>query len=109
MHDKCEHYVAVFSVLGSNLLRCPLHSFLNNNHKCEGGLCIQEKWDFVSCSQPLKPGVHFESVTVMMGTPVSSFEEHSRLADFKKSSWLLWIEIAGEIFTEAMFLQLMRN
>jgi hypothetical protein len=45
----------------------------------------------------------------MMGTPVSSFEEHSRMADFKKTSWLLWIEIAGEIFTEAMFLQLMRD
>lgn len=45
----------------------------------------------------------------MMGTPVRSFEEHPRLAEFKKSSWLLWIEITGEIFTEAMFLQLMRN
>lgn len=72
-------------------------------------MSIQETWGFVKCSQPLKPSAQFGSMTVMMGTPFGSFEEHPRLAEFKKSSWLLWFEIAGINFTHAMFLQLMRN
>jgi hypothetical protein len=47
-------------------------------------LCTQERWSFMSCFQPLKPGAGFGSITVQMGIPISKFEEHPRLAELKE-------------------------
>lgn len=63
----------------------------------------------VRCSGALNTNADFGKLTVKQGTPVNfKHEKHARLDDWKRSSWMLWIELSGEPFTQAMFTRLLK-
>lgn len=69
---------------------------------------MQESWQFVECSEALTADANFSSLTVKRGIPVNDLDKHARLPDLKRSCWLLWIDISGVPFTEAMFKLLLK-
>lgn len=72
-------------------------------------IASQEIWGLVMCSSALKASAHLSNLSVQPGTPVNlNDENHERFADWKRYCWMLWFEISGEAFTQAMFTQLQK-
>ncbi len=70
----------------------------------------QEEWSFVKCARPLSASGNLSRVTVEQGSPVDLDNGNGgKLAHWKKSCWMLWIEMIGDPFTEAMYMQVLKH
>lgn len=64
---------------------------------------MQEAWGFIQCSQPLKVNANFGKMTIRLTDTAGDLDRHARLAEVKKDCRMLWLDMGGVLFTEALF------